>query len=273
MAWITAWAALLLLSVLLIFSQQNKKTTQQYEKNKQKAILELVNKSLTAHERERELNQTDSFKVDLFFQRCTSVGNILNELFDTKEFTWSWAYTESMENFLIQELATIDQISFFQSVDRYVENLQEAHIQLAVAFIKKHPLILANLDTSRLEILRRHTEALQNTLSLSPEKAEELQNRILWTTVNVLFPTPVWWRETRPIYTLGLVSYEEKMYVVSVPTPLLQTMQQKDIESWPWIVWPITLPITQYVVDNGLWSFQLDISVARCVARLLETLP
>jgi hypothetical protein len=267
--WTTIGASILALLLTFWHIQSNKH--HDLKSQKEKAILELVNKSLIINNKERETEQSDSFKIDLFYRHCKSVGNTLNTIYNTTEFTWSWSFTDDLENFMIKELWTIDEIKLW-SVDRYTELLQFTLMQLAVQFIKQNPLIRAQIWASPIVTsLTNHSDAIINTAQLTDEEMNDLEQQSLWKKVTVIGKTPVLWTNTRSEYIIGSIDIAWKSYLVSVPTTLLQQYKEKTNDSW-WIVWSISIPITGFFVWNEIGTFQIKPHIASWVNRLLQEL-
>jgi hypothetical protein len=236
--WATVTSALLL--VFATFWYQHQQTNDLKKNQKEQAILALVNKSLVDHKKDWEAEQSDTFKIDLFQQRCQSIGRTLNIIYSTQEFTWSGNFSELLENFLIQYLWEIDQISFF-SVDRYVEAVNAVRVELAVEFIKTHPLLDAQLKkaNNKREQLKDYQQAMANSLSLTSDEEDHLQNICQWSKVTLIGNFPLLWSHMRNEYTIGEMDNRGMKYIVSVPTVLLEIHQTPNT----------------FFIANDIWSF------------------
>jgi hypothetical protein len=137
----------------------------------------LINQSFQGHDKDFRLAQSDSAKIDLFHNRVQRVGDILNIIYQTNEFSANGSHFISLENFLIGHLTTYEDITFLNP-DRFVSALQNCDVEIALAFIKQYALLDAQLTTvtNKLEQLTPYHEALQNALHLTTEQEDELQD-------------------------------------------------------------------------------------------------
>lgn len=249
---------LVMLVLATIFSQPEIPKDTSAKKNKEKAILSLVDQSLRTYKKEWYIQQPDNFKIDLFYQRTNSIGHLLDIFSSSNEFTWWGKFVDELENFLIQELDKFDEIAFF-SVDRHVEALQATEVDLAIKFFNTHPLITAQYKERlrTISLVKEHTNALNNSLALSPAEQKNMQQQSSWNEVTILGESPIVWYQTRNTYTFGITTCNNNDYIVCVPSPLLET--KKVIDNW--IMWTIKQPIQTYFVGNEIWSFSLNSSV------------